>query len=57
MSRCGSHQEVNIAKGEAKQKSLITNEETFEGFFQNVTTILQHLGNVMTVALLIGNFR
>ena len=57
MSRCGLHQEVNIAKGEAKQKSLITNEETFEGFFQNVTTILQHLGNVMTVALLIGNFR
>ena len=34
MSRCGSHQEVNIAKGETKQKSLITNEETFEGFLE-----------------------
>ena len=31
---CAHHEEVKIAKGEVKQKSFITNEETFEGFFR-----------------------
>ena len=43
-----AYQEVRTTKGKEKHKSLITNEETFEG-----SGVLQCFGN-MTVSLLVG---
>ena len=46
--KCCAHQEVKIAKGEVKQKSFITNEETFEGFLE-CNYSLQFFDNIMIV--------
>ena len=46
--KCCAHQEVKIAMGEVKQKSFITNEETFEGFLE-CNYSLQFFDNIMIV--------
>ena len=46
--KCCAHHEVKIAKGEVKQKSFITNEESFEGFLE-CNYSLQFFDNIMIV--------